>query len=95
MHQEYHQELDVESLAREANMSVSSFHHNFKAVTSTSPVQYLKSIRLHKARALMLQGDHNASTAASRVGYSSLSQFSREFKRYFGNSPSNDTAQTR
>ena len=95
VHQEYNKELDVESLAREANMSVSSFHHNFKAVTSTSPVQYLKSIRLHKARALMLQGDHNASTAASRVGYSSLSQFSREFKRYFGNSPSNDAAQTR
>lgn len=95
VHQEYNKELDVESLAREANMSVSSFHHNFKAVTSTSPVQYLKSIRLHKARALMLQGDHNASTAASRVGYSSLSQFSREFKRYFGNSPSNDTAQIR
>ena len=95
VHQEYHKELDVESLAREANMSVSSFHHNFKAVTSTSPVQYLKSIRLHKARALMLQGDHNASTAANRVGYSSLSQFSREFKRYFGSSPTNEAAQVR
>lgn len=95
VHREYDQELDVESLAREANMSVSSFHHNFKAVTSTSPVQYLKSIRLHKARALMLQGDHNASTAASRVGYSSLSQFSREFKRLFGASPTNEAAQLR
>lgn len=95
VHQEYHRELDVESLAREANMSVSSFHHNFKAVTSSSPLQYLKRIRLHKARALMLQGDHNASAAAARVGYSSLSQFSREFKRYFGASPTNEAAQGR
>lgn len=95
VHQDYHRELDVESLAREANMSVSSFHHNFKAVTSTSPVQYLKSIRLHKARALMLQGEHNASTAANQVGYSSLSQFSREFKRFFGSNPSSDAAQLR
>ncbi len=95
VHQDYHTELDVESLAREANMSVSSFHHNFKAVTSTSPLQYLKSIRLHKARALMRQGDHNASTAANRVGYSSLSQFSREFKRFFGNSPTGEAAEVR
>ena len=43
----------------------------------------------------MLQGDHNASTAANRVGYSSLSQFSREFKRYFGSSPTNEAAQVR
>jgi len=95
VHRDYHKELDVESLAREANMSVSNFHHNFKAVTSTSPLQYLKSIRLHKARILMLQGEHNASTAANEVGYASLSQFSREFKRFFGNSPTNDTAASR
>ncbi len=95
IHQDYHKELDVEVLAREANMSVSNFHHNFKAVTSTSPLQYLKSIRLHKARILMLQDGLNASTAANRVGYASLSQFSREFKRFFGNSPANDAAQLR
>jgi AraC-like DNA-binding protein len=95
VHQEYERELDVESLARDANMSVSNFHHNFKAVTSTSPLQYLKSIRLHKARILMRQDGLNASSAAARVGYVSLSQFSREFKRFFGVSPANDTAQLR
>lgn len=95
IHHEYHQELDVEVLAREVNMSVSSFHHNFKSVTSTSPLQYLKRIRLHKARILMQQDGLNASTAADRVGYASLSQFSREFKRLFGNSPANDAGQMR
>ncbi len=95
VHQDYHLELDVESLAREANMSVSNFHHNFKAVTSTSPVQYLKSIRLHKARSLMFQGEYNVSKAANEVGYSSISQFSREFKRFFGITPSKDSDQLR
>ena len=95
VHQEYPQELDVETLAREANMSVSNFHHNFKAVTATSPLQYLKRIRLHQARLLILQGEHNVSTAASQVGYSSLSQFSREFKRCFGTSPTHDAGAAR
>jgi len=95
VHQEYDQALDVESLAREANMSVSNFHHNFKAVTATSPLQYLKSIRLHKARMLMMQSGVNASTAAMQVGYASLSQFSREFKRFFGFNPTCDSVQIR
>lgn len=92
VHQDYAQDLDVELLAKEANMSVSNFHHNFKAVTSSSPLQYLKNIRLHQARRLMLQAGMNASMAATQVGYASLSQFSREFKRLFGNSPANDMA---
>jgi AraC-like DNA-binding protein len=87
MHQDYSRDLDVRELASEANMSVSAFHHNFKAVTSSSPLQYLKSIRLHKARMLMAQEGLGAGGAAERVGYASASQFSREFKRFFGESP--------
>ena len=95
VHAEYSCELDVESLAEEASMSVSAFHHHFKAVTSTSPLQYIKTIRLHQARLLMVQEGLNASIAAQRVGYESPSQFSREFKRLFGNSPSAEADRVR
>ncbi|TKI04868.1 AraC family transcriptional regulator [Martelella alba] len=87
--------LTIEQLAAEVNMSLSAFHHNFKAVTSTSPLQYLKTYRLHKARVLMLHDGLNAGTAALRVGYESPSQFSREFKRYFGVTPREDVARIR
>lgn len=90
IHLDYSDKLDIESLAKDANMSVSTFHHSFKAVTSESPLQYIKKIRLHKARMLMLHDGFNATTAADRVGYISASQFSREFKRFFGNSPSDE-----
>jgi len=83
----------IEDLARRASMSVSTFHHNFKAVTATSPLQYLKSIRLHRARMLMVNAGHNASTAAVAVGYESASQFGREFKRFFGKPPAEEAAQ--
>ncbi|EGL3106005.1 AraC family transcriptional regulator [Salmonella enterica subsp. enterica serovar Tennessee] len=91
----YTENLKVEQLAAEANMSVSAFHHNFKAVTSTSPLQYLKSYRLHKARMMMIHDGMKASAAAMRVGYESASQFSREFKRYFGVTPGEDAARMR
>jgi AraC-like DNA-binding protein len=84
---QYTENLSVDRLAAEANMSVSAFHHNFKSVTSTSPLQYLKTYRLHKARMLMIHDGMKASAAAMRVGYESPSQFSREFKRYFGMTP--------
>jgi AraC-like DNA-binding protein len=71
-------------------MSVSTFHHNFKQVTATSPLQYLKQVRLHRARTLMLHDGHNAGTAAASVGYESRSQFGREFKRLFGIPPAQD-----
>lgn len=87
LHTDYSAAWDVETLASEAGMSVSAFHHHFKTVTSTSPLQYLKNVRLHKARLLMAQDGFNASMAATRVGYASPSQFSREFKRFFGTSP--------
>jgi AraC-like DNA-binding protein len=83
----YFEPLNVGRLAAEAGMSVSAFHHHFKAVTSTSPVQYLKTVRLHKARMLILHDGIGAAVAADRVGYESASQFSREFKRLFGYSP--------
>ena len=91
----YTENLNVEQLAAEANMSVSAFHHNFKAVTSTSPLQYLKSYRLHKARMMMVHDGMKASAAAMRVGYESASQFSREFKRFFGVTPGEDAARIR
>lgn len=91
----YTENLSVEQLAAEANMSVSAFHHNFKSVTSTSPLQYLKSYRLHKARIMIIHDGMKASAAAMRVGYESASQFSREFKRYFGVTPGEDAARMR
>ncbi|MDN8600240.1 AraC family transcriptional regulator [Citrobacter enshiensis] len=91
----YTENLNVEQLATEANMSVSAFHHNFKSVTSTSPLQYLKTYRLHKARMMIIHDGMKASAAAMRVGYESASQFSREFKRYFGVTPGEDAARIR
>jgi AraC-like DNA-binding protein len=95
IHAEYNKELDIESLAREANMSISTFHHNFKSVTSESPLRYLKNIRLQKALMLMIRDGLNACTTAEKVGYESASQFSREFRRYFGNSPADEAAKLR
>ena len=92
---QYTENLSVDQLAAEANMSVSAFHHNFKSITSTSPLQYLKTYRLHKARIMMLHDGVKVSTAAIRVGYESASQFSREFKRYFGVTPGEDVARMR
>ncbi len=95
IHAEYAQDLTVEELAETAGMSTSAFHQNFKAVTSTSPLQYLKTIRLHKARMLMVHEGLRAGMAADRVGYESSSQFSREFKRLFGASPVEETERVR
>ncbi|MFF7709919.1 AraC family transcriptional regulator N-terminal domain-containing protein [Pseudomonas sp. NPDC007930] len=87
IHARYPEPLAVEVLAEAACMSVPSFHLHFRAVTDNTPLQYLKSTRLHQARLLMLRGALNAQAAAYQVGYQSPSQFSREFKRFFGRSP--------
>ena len=87
MQSNYSAKLDVEQLASTARMSASAFHRAFKEVTSDSPMQYLKKVRLTKARDLMVQKSMKAYIAADQVGYESSSQFSREFKRYFGQSP--------
>ena len=90
IHETYNDGLDVRTLAMEAGMSVSTFHTSFKAVTNASPLQYIKNVRLHKARALMTQDGLNAYSAALRVGYESPSQFNREYKRFFGITPAKD-----
>lgn len=82
--------MRVADLAEQASMSPSSFHHHFKQVTSMSPLQYQKQLRLLEARRLMLAENYNAITAADRVGYESPSQFSREYARLFGAPPIQD-----
>jgi AraC-like DNA-binding protein len=95
IHSDYANPLSAEDLARKAGMSVSAFHHNFKLVTGSSPLQYLKRIRLDHARRLMTHDSYNAGTAAKAVGYESSSQFSREFKRLFGMTPVEEAEHTR
>jgi AraC-like DNA-binding protein len=87
IHSSYQKSMDVEQLANLVNMSMSSFHRAFKEVTSTSPIQYIKKVRLNKARAFMAEEGLKVNQAADAVGYESVTQFSREFKRYFGTSP--------
>lgn len=81
-------ELTTADMARMANMSKTLLHDSFKAITSLTPLQYVKTMRLHRARTLMLNDGASARTAAYAVGYGSASQFSREFKRLFGYPPS-------
>ena len=87
--------LQVDDLAREVHMSLSVFHQHFKAVTALTPLQYQKRLRLQEARRLMLGAAVDAATAGYRVGYESPSQFSREYRRLFGESPRRDTARRR
>jgi AraC-like DNA-binding protein len=89
------QPVTVEEMAASVHMSASSFHQRFKEVTSMSPLQYQKVLRLHEARRLMLFQTVDASDACHRVGYLSASQFSREYSRFFGNAPSKDIARLR
>jgi AraC-like DNA-binding protein len=87
IHAAYAQPTTLARLAKEADMSVPSFHSHFRSVTQTSPMQYLKSTRLHQARLLMVRQGMTAEAAAYAVGYASASQFNREFKRLFGLPP--------
>jgi AraC-like DNA-binding protein len=89
------QPVTVETLAELAHMSPSSFHQHFKAVTSMSPLQYQKVLRLQEARRLMLSRMMDSGSAGRQVGYLSASQFSREYARLFGNAPTKDIAQLR
>lgn len=85
----------VEALAELAHLSASSFHQHFKAVTSLSPLQFQKALRLQEARRLMLSRTMDVGAASRRVGYLSASQFSREYSRLFGSSPTKDLARFR
>jgi AraC-like DNA-binding protein len=91
----YDQPLDVEELAKLVNMSSSTFHRQFKAVTSMSPLQLQKTLRLQEARRLMLTVMLDAGAAGRRVGYMSASQFTREYGRFFGTSPVRDIQRLR
>ncbi|MBB6144423.1 AraC-like DNA-binding protein [Silvibacterium bohemicum] len=87
IHHNYSRPLKVPEIANEVGMSVSAFHHSFKQITGQSPLQYMKSVRLQKARLHIKYDRLTVSVAAARVGYESPSQFSRDFKRFFGHSP--------
>ncbi len=89
------QSLRIDDLATQVNMSPSTFHHHFRALTAMSPLQYQKWLRLNEARRLMLIERLDAATAAFQVGYESQSQFSREYSRLFGNSPLRDITSLR
>jgi AraC-like DNA-binding protein len=84
----YAHSLYIPELAAQAAMSVSSFHSHFKAIVRVSPMQYIKAMRLHEARRLMACHGFIVSRASRAVGYTSESQFSREYRRHFGLSPS-------
>ncbi|MFC4427228.1 MULTISPECIES: AraC family transcriptional regulator [Deinococcus] len=91
----YDEPLEVEALADLVHMGVSTFHAHFKAVTSMSPLQFQKHVRLQEARRLLMSSPVDATTASRQVGYQSASQFSREYSRLFGNTPSQDLARLR
>jgi AraC-like DNA-binding protein len=91
----FDQPLRIEEVAGEVGMSVSSFHHHFKAVTAMTPLQFQKQLQLQEARRLMLGEDLDAATAGSRVGYNDAAHFSREYKRLFGLPPMRDVERLR
>lgn len=92
---EYDRQLRIEDMAHELGMSVSSFHHHFKAVTAMTPLQFQKQLRLQEARRLMLGEGYDATTAGLRVGYAEPSHFNREYKRLFGEPPMRDVERLR
>ncbi|GGP98861.1 AraC family transcriptional regulator [Shewanella ulleungensis] len=87
IHKHYGDSVEVDTLAGLVNMSPSAFHRCFKEVTSSSPIQYVKKIRLNKARELLQSQKMKVKEVSTQVGYESTAQFSREFKRYFDQSP--------
>jgi AraC-like DNA-binding protein len=95
LNKNYIEPLKIDELAQRVNLSPSTLHHRFKAVTAMSPLQYQKQLRLQEAKRLMLNEGLDASTAAHRVGYESPSQFSREYSRLFGAPPMKDLARLR
>lgn len=83
----YSEKLNMDEVALSVNMAPSSFYRNFKKVTQVSPLQYQKQLKLYEAQRLMLSGNYDAATACYKVGYESPTQFSREYKKMFGNPP--------
>jgi AraC-like DNA-binding protein len=95
LRKDFDRPLRVEDIARDFGMSVSGFHHHFKAVTAMSPLQFQKQVRLQEARRLMLGEDLDAASAGYRVGYGDASHFTREYKRLFGAPPARDVERLR
>jgi AraC-like DNA-binding protein len=95
LRQHYDQPLKIDEIARELGMSVSGFHHHFKSVTSMSPLQFQKRMRLQEARRLMLGEELDAASAGHRVGYEDPAYFSRDYKKLFGAPPQRDIARLR
>jgi AraC-like DNA-binding protein len=95
LREHYNEPLKIEEVARELGMSVSGFHHHFKSVTSMSPLQFQKQIRLQEARRLMLGEDLDAASAGHRVGYEDPAYFSRDYKKLFGAPPQRDISNLR
>lgn len=91
----YDEAIRIEELASSVNMSASSLHQHFKSVTTMSPLQFQKQLRLHEARRLMLVEGLEAAAACHRVGYESPSQFSREYRRLFGVPPRREISRLR
>lgn len=88
LRREFNQTVSIPDLARRVGMSESSFYSHFKRITATTPLQYLKQLRLLEARRLITAGHHSIAEVAFEVGYESPSQFSREYSRHFGEPPS-------
>lgn len=95
LHREFDQPLRIDHLAQELGMSVSGFHHHFKAVTGMSPLQFQKQLRLQEARRLLVSADVDAASVGFQVGYNDASHFSREYKRHFGEPPMRDVERIR
>src|SRR5829696_367127 len=95
LRKDFDRPLRIEDVARELGMSVSGFHHHFKALTAMSPLQFQKQMRLQEVRRLMLGEDLDAASAGYRVGYSDASHFNREYKRLFGAPPVRDVERLR
>jgi len=92
---DYRNPLSIPDLASSCGMSESSFYKQFREITSTTPLQYQKQLRLLEARRLLSQGEYSVAAAAFEVGYESPNQFSREYARVFGSAPRKDVQSRR
>ncbi|MGH9947173.1 MAG: helix-turn-helix domain-containing protein [Pyrinomonadaceae bacterium] len=92
LREHYAQNIDVEMIAKDAGIAVTTFHRQFKRVTGLSPIQFQKQLRLLKARHLLVIDGQTVAGAAYEVGYQSWSQFTREYSRFFGAPPARDAA---
>ncbi len=95
LRERYQEKIPVGELARAAGMSATSLHRHFRAVTAMSPLQFQKRVRLQEARRRLLTQDLDASRVSFDVGYESASQFSREYRRLYGQPPARDAARAR